>query len=194
MNASTGGGRYQRADGAPQVVEGVTAIGRWSLDVARSRVEFRVKHLWHAVSVRGAFGRVQGEVTVAEQGGVTGEISIAAASVDTWNRPRDKHLRSADFLDADRHPVITFTLTDVRAVNPTSLDVEGLLEVAGRRSPLAFRAGVRDVSADEVTVVAEFRVDRTAFGMTWSPLRMASRQVTVHAVARFIRMGALSVG
>jgi hypothetical protein len=64
-----------------------------------------------------------------------------------------------------------------------------MLQVAGRSNPVAFNAGVRDVSADEVTIVADFLVDRTEFGMTWSPLRVASRKASVHAVARFIRMG-----
>ena len=189
MTSSTGGDGYQRGDSAPQVLEPGAAIGRWSLDVARSRVEFRVKHLWHAVTVRGGFGRIQGEVTVAEQGAVTGEISITAASVNTWNAPRDRHLQSADFFDAQRHPLIVFTITGAKPLRASSLAVQGMLQVAGRSNPLAFNAGVRDISADEVTIVADFLVDRTDFGMTWSPLRVASRKASVHAVARFIRMG-----
>ncbi len=41
-------------------------------------------------------------------------ITVAAASIDTKNAKRDKHLRSGDFFDSDNYPDITFTVDGIR--------------------------------------------------------------------------------
>jgi hypothetical protein len=45
---------------------------------------------------------------------VSGEISIDSSSLSTKNAKRDKHVRSADFFDAERHPEVVVTVTDVK--------------------------------------------------------------------------------
>jgi polyisoprenoid-binding protein YceI len=77
------------------------AVGVWELDSGTSVLEFRVKHFWGAVTVRGGFGTVTGRLDVAPSGIVSGTIEAAAASLDTGNATRDKHLRSAAFFDVD---------------------------------------------------------------------------------------------
>jgi polyisoprenoid-binding protein YceI len=47
-----------------------------------------------------------------------------------------------------------------------------------------------DASADAVTLQAEVTVDRSRFGMTWSPLRITSMQATGSVTARFTRASA----
>ena len=74
--------------------------GQWKLDPQASLVEFRVRHFWHAITVRGSFAEVSGQGTVDPDGTASGTLVIAAASLTTNNKQRDKHLRSADFFDA----------------------------------------------------------------------------------------------
>jgi polyisoprenoid-binding protein YceI len=64
---------------------------------------------------------------------------------------------------------------------------EGTLEAAGVTEPLTFTADVAEASAEAVTLRAEVAVDRSRFGMTWSPLRMAAMQATGAVTARFTR-------
>ncbi len=66
------------------------------LDPAGSRAEFHVKHFWGAVTVHGTFERMTGEATVSPDGTATCRISFDARSLNTKNKQRDKHLRSAD--------------------------------------------------------------------------------------------------
>ena len=64
---------------------------------------------------------------------------------------------------------------------------EGTLEAVGVTEPLRFTADVAEASAEAVTLRAELAVDRSRFGMTWSPLRMAAMQATGVVTARFAR-------
>lgn len=164
--------------------------GRWVLDPRASRVEFRVKHFGGAITVRGWFERLEGEGAVGPDGKVTGLLVIDAGSLNTKNKQRDRHLRSADFFDAQNHPRVVVMVSRAELNHGAQLAAEGELEAAGVRRPLSFTAEVVDASPDAVTLQAELAVDRSQFGMTWSPLRMTSMQATGLVTARFIRLGA----
>jgi polyisoprenoid-binding protein YceI len=161
--------------------------GRWRLDAPASKVEFRVRHFWRAITVRGWFDQVDGEGAVGPDGTVTGQLVIAAASLNTKNKQRDKHLRSADFFDAGQHPRVVVTVQQAALGSDGRLTGEGTLEAAGVTEPLTFTADVVDASMEAVTLRAELAVDRSRFGMTWSPLRMAAMQATGIVTARFTR-------
>ncbi|MCV7154079.1 YceI family protein [Mycolicibacterium pyrenivorans] len=90
------------------------ATGTWTIDPVHSSVGFSVRHL--VVSkVRGEFDTFSGAITVAEDGTPSVRAEIAVDSVNTRNEQRDAHLKSADFFDAQNHPVATFASTAVRA-------------------------------------------------------------------------------
>jgi YceI-like domain len=77
---------------ASQLADG-TAAGSWVLDPAGSAAEFRVRHFWGAITVRGTLGPMAGEAVVSPDGTVAGRISFDARSLDTGHKQRDKHLR-----------------------------------------------------------------------------------------------------
>jgi len=166
--------------------------GRWQLDQQASRAEFRIRHFWHAITVRGRFGQVEGQGIIGPDGTVTGQLIIAAGSLNTRNKQRDKHLRSADFFDAEQHPRVVVTVERAALDADGRLTGEGTLEAAGVSEPVTITADVIEASTDAVTLKAELTVDRSRFGMTWSPLRMAEMQATGAVTARFTRLPAES--
>jgi polyisoprenoid-binding protein YceI len=85
--------------------------GRWTLDPARSAIRFTHKTIWGLVTVKGTFADLSGEGEVLPDRSAHGSLRIGAASLDTRNAKRDKHLRSADFFDVERHPEEDVTLT-----------------------------------------------------------------------------------
>jgi polyisoprenoid-binding protein YceI len=95
---------------------------------------------------------------------------------------RDKDLRSAKVFDIASHPDITYTVDGMQPVSG-GVRVTGSLTVRGRTRPLSFDATV-SAAAGEVQLDAEVPVNRADFGLTYSPLRMASldNTITVHAV------------
>jgi len=159
-----------------------TLAGSWILDPARSQVRLQTRHTWGLRPLHGVFGQVTGNGTVTGDGQVTGTLIVAAGSVDTKNKMRDKDLRSAKVFDVATHPDITYT---VDGMQPASggVRVTGSLTVRGRTRPLSFDATV-SAAAGEVQLDAEVPVNRADFGLTYSPLRMASlhNTITVHAV------------
>ena len=157
--------------------------GKWTLDPSRSTVSLTTKSMGGLARVKGAFRQVAGEGIISPAGQVGGTMTVAAASIDTKNTRRDKHLRSADFLDSDNHPDITFTVAAIRLSSQTAT-VIGNLGIRGREKPLNFDAAATVHGDGEVWLDADVRVNRADFGLTWNMLGMASMDnaLTVHAV------------
>lgn len=177
--STTPGAASQSADG--------NAVGSWVLDPAGSTAEFGVRHFWGAITVRGTLGPMAGEAAVSPDGTVTGQITFDTSSLDTGHKQRDKHLRSADFFHADEHPEAVLTVTSGRPAGPDGLACQGTLDVAGHVSPVTFTAHIQEATAQVVVLTAELQVDRAEFGMTWSPLHMASMTALGTAKVRFTR-------
>ena len=164
-----------------------TAAGNWVLDPAGSRAEFAVRHFWGAINVRGTFEGMTGEGTVGPDGTMTGRISFDARSLNTKNKQRDKHLRSADFFDVDQHPHAVLTVTSARPAGPAELQCQGTFEAAGHVRPVTFTAHIEEANAQAAVLTAEFEVDRSEFDMTWSPMHVASMTARGTVRARFTR-------
>ncbi|MGH3311690.1 MAG: YceI family protein [Streptomyces sp.] len=137
-------------------------LGRYTIDAANSTVAFSSRHLFGLMPVRGTFAIRSGTVDVAEPLADSSlRVEIAAASFHTGKEHRDGDVRSAKFLDAGRHPDITFVST---SVEPAA--VTGTLTVCGVEKPVSLSIGRADVSPGVFTVRATTRVDRTEFGVT----------------------------
>jgi polyisoprenoid-binding protein YceI len=183
------------ADGQQQVRPGTSALtgpSRWTLDAARSSVTLRHKTMWGLATVRGTFGDLAGQAEIGADGTARGQLEIGAASLDTGNAKRDKHLRSADFFEADEHPHIVAVLQRADLAGGTGgpgdqVTVTGQLTAAGVTRPLTFTATLAEVTEPAVTVRAEAEIDRAQFGMTWNQLGMLRGPATISVLARFTR-------
>ncbi len=142
--------------------------GGWQLDPHRSSVEFRTRHFWGLVTVKGHFDGYHGQLDLSANPAI--ELSIDAASVQTGNRKRDRHLRSADFFDAENHPLVRF-ISDAVEVQGDALKVRGRLSAGDRSIPLELDARVREVDG-ELEIEAATTAPHRELGMTYSPLGM----------------------
>jgi len=161
--------------------------GHWSLDAAGSRAEFHVKHFWGAITVHGLFERLQGEGTVGPGGMISGCLVIDAASLTTKNPKRDQHLRSAEFFDVAHHPDVVVSVRDLTLADATALRGRVAVEAAGREQEFEATVTVLEAGPDAAMLRCELVMDRTAYGMIWSPLGMASRTARAVVAARFVR-------
>ncbi len=167
---------------AAQLADGSLA-GNWTLDPARSTVALKSKSMWGLVPVKGTFTQVEGTGTVSPTGEVSGQVTVATASLDTKNARRDKHLRSNDFFLADEHPVITFAATKLTPAGD-GVTIEGTLTVRGRTNPVSLTAAAAPVADGAIALDATLEVDRSQYGLTWNQLGMSSMHntITIHAV------------
>jgi polyisoprenoid-binding protein YceI len=164
------------------LLQGGQLAGSWTLDPARSRVQLKTRHTWGLRPLTGVFRQVTGNGTVSAAGDVTGIITVAAGSIDTKNKMRDRHLRSADFFDVATHPGLTFAVDGVEPADG-GVRVTGGLTVRGRTRPVSFDAKVSGAD-DEVWLDGEVPVNRADFGLTWNRMGIASMDntIVVHAV------------
>lgn len=144
---------------------------RWALDPRRSNVEFRVGHLWGLATVKGHFDDYKGRLELGADPAI--ELTVDAATVQTGNRKRDKHLRSRDFFDAESRRPVRF-VSDSVELHDHTLTVRGKLFARDQTIPLELDAEVSEVDG-ELAIEASATAPHRELGMTYSPLGMIKR-------------------
>jgi polyisoprenoid-binding protein YceI len=160
--------RHELATSAP-----LPAPGTYEIDPAHTHVGFVARHLM-AAKVRGRFTHVSGTITVAEDplaSSVT--VEVPTASVDTGIPDRDNHLRSADFFDVERFPVMRFRSTGLHYEGGDRFRLDGELTIRDVTRPVAldvtYGGLVRDPwGGERIVFSAEGEVDREDFGLRWN--------------------------
>jgi len=107
------------------------AADTYTIDKAHSEAAFQVRHL--VTKVRGQFNDFSGTIKVDSENPASSSVTfeIDAASINTSNADRDKHLRSGDFFDVANHPKITFQSKSVTKTGESSYSVTGDLTMRG---------------------------------------------------------------
>jgi polyisoprenoid-binding protein YceI len=103
----------------------------YEIDPVHSTVVFKVRHFF--TEVPGRFNEFSGTITVDPENleGLSTETTIKAASIDTDNEDRDKHLRSADFFDVEKYPEIVFKSKGVESTGDKTGKLTGELTMHG---------------------------------------------------------------
>ncbi|MFE9101766.1 YceI family protein [Actinomadura geliboluensis] len=127
--------------------------GRWSIDPVHSEITFTIRHLM--TTVRGSFLDFGGEVVIGEDPlDSTARAEIRMGSIDTRSAERDEHVRSADFLDVRRHPVMMFTGTGIeratvgRRARSPRYHLDGELTIKDVTRPVRLLTEFHGVGAD----------------------------------------------
>ena len=152
----------------------VATKSTWVIDESHSQAGFGVRHLMIS-TVKGRFLQFGGEIVIDEVNpeNSTVNVTIDAASISTNDEKRDAHLRSADFLDVENHPTLTFKSRSVGPVNNGRFVVQGDLTVRGVTRPVTIEAeqSGRTMSPWGYEVIAfegKTSVNRKDFGLNWN--------------------------
>jgi polyisoprenoid-binding protein YceI len=152
----------------PETAAATLARGAWQLDPQRSTVAFAVPYWWGFGTVTGHFRQYAGRLELGARPAI--ELTIDAASIDTGNERRDRHLRSEDFFAVARDPYIRFVSRTVR-LEDGGLAVVGELTARGSRMEVEIDATV--TAADgEYELTAETFVMHSGLGITWNPAQI----------------------
>jgi polyisoprenoid-binding protein YceI len=158
-------------------IAGAAEAATWKVDEDHTTVGFGVKHLF--TRVQGRFDEFEGtiEFDAADPKAVKVSGTIQAASINTNNAKRDKHLRSADFFDVEKYPTLSFASTGVRAIeaNGGALagEVEGELTIRGVTKPVVIAVAFIGQGTDpwgnvRAGFTAELEVNRKDYGLNWN--------------------------
>lgn len=146
----------------------------WQIDPKHTLVEFAVSYLGFT-TVKGRFDGVSGTIRSdnADPARASVEVEIDAASLDTREGRRDTHLRSADFLDVERHPTITFASTRVEVVAAGRWLVHGDVTIRGTTRPVVLETelkgrGLNPAGLEVAGLAARTEINRRDFGLTWN--------------------------
>ncbi|ORM64581.1 hypothetical protein PRCB_16825 [Pantoea rodasii] len=103
-------------------------------------VQFRIQHLGYSW-LYGTFKDFDGTFTFDEANPAADKVSVTlnTASLDTNHAERDKHIRSADFLNTAKFPQATFTSTAVKKEGK-DYKITGDLTLNGVTKPITLDA------------------------------------------------------
>ncbi|HEY4910406.1 MAG TPA: YceI family protein [Methylomirabilota bacterium] len=139
---------------------------RYRIQPEASEARFRATS--RLMDADGKFSRLAGEVTVDPKDPATAKISVTidAVSIDTGIGMRDKHLRSADFLDVARFPTIKFESQHVELTGKKAA-VTGQLTVHGVTREIVVPV---EVQLSDVALIAtgEFVLNRRDYAINYS--------------------------
>lgn len=146
----------------------------WKIDPAHTSVRFTARHMM-VTTVHGEFKDFDGAIEFDEKNpaNTTVEVSIDAASIDTHEPQRDGHLRSADFLNAEVYPKLTFKSSSVEVVDDTHARLHGDLTIRDVTHPVTldveyFGTGKTPYGKTVVGFNALTRIARKDWGLTWN--------------------------
>jgi polyisoprenoid-binding protein YceI len=146
----------------------------WTIDTAHTAVTFSVKHMMVSTA-RGKFDKVTGKgfFNDADPSNAYIEVDIDAASINTGDEKRDGHLRSADFLDAEKYPTLTFKSTKVEKVNDEKYKITGDLTIKDvtKEVVLDTEYGGQGKNPWGMTIAgfsARTSINRKDFGLNWN--------------------------
>jgi polyisoprenoid-binding protein YceI len=149
--------------------------GRFDVDAVHSSMVFKVKHAGIA-NFYGRFNKISGKLLIDADDPAESliQLSIDAASVDTNNPDRDKHLRSPDFFNAPEHPEITFESEKVTPKGGSRFEVRGKLGLHGVEKDVTVQVEQTGFGAlggflgTRVGYEARFTLKRSDFQMSYA--------------------------
>lgn len=146
--------------------------GNYVIDLSHTHAGFAVKHFGLS-KVKGEFTEVEGNLVIAEDPTAsTVTATINTASFNSRDEGRDAHVRSADFLDVENFPTITFSSTNVKPDGDDWL-VSGDLTIKGvtRAVDLVteFEGAITDpYGLERIAFSASTEIDRNDFGLDFN--------------------------
>ncbi len=152
-------------------------MAKWKIDPNHVSAGFSVRHMMVTI-VHGLFTKVKGSILFdpAKPEETSLEIEADTASVYTGVDRRDNHLRSADFLDVEKFPTMSFKSTAVEVVGMNVLKLTGDLTIRGITRSVVFDVTYLGPShfVDDDRTYTTYGIDASAcvhreeFGMNWN--------------------------
>jgi polyisoprenoid-binding protein YceI len=147
-------------------------MGNWQLDPYHTQVEFSAKHLG-MMTVRGYFDEVSAtaDIDPDRPEAASVEVTISTASIRTNNGVRDNDLRSSNFLEVEKFPVITFRSTSVEPSGADHYTLTGDLTIKDNTHSVALQVTKYGEFSDpgmmghRIAYGATSKINRKDFGL-----------------------------
>lgn len=153
------------------VFAAVAGADTYEIDTAHTSALFKISHLGFS-NTYGLFSDVSGTIEYdaenPEKNSV--QVTVKTESINTLNEGRDKHLRTEDFLNTEKHPEMTFKSTSWKKVDDKTFEVKGDFTLLGTTKPVTttvtlLGAGEGMKGEQRVGFETQFTIKRSEYGM-----------------------------
>ena len=147
----------------------------WNVDASHTNVGFSVSHLF--TSVQGRFNDFDATIVFDPDNPRNTVVkgTVRAASINTDQAKRDKHLRSPDFFDVEQYPTLAFESTEMKQWSGKKGKLAGNLTIRGVTRPVVFDVAYLGQGSDpwgnaRAGFRATLTIDRKDYGLNWNEL------------------------
>lgn len=170
------------------------AQSTWSVDPMHSSVNFNIKHMGISF-VQGRFDKFDGTVVTPGAGldNAKFSFSVQTESINTGVEPRDKHLKSADFFDAEKFPEMKFESASIVKGKNNSYTLKGKLTIKDVTKevniPMIFGGVIKNKQGKEIAgLQAKFSVNRIDYNIVYDPTGAGvAKDVEVNAYFELVK-------
>lgn len=150
------------------------AADDYTIDAANSFVRFSVSHFF-LLTTHGRFDKISGRIMLdhaAQNGSLY--VAIEANSINTNHAKRDENLRSENFFNSTKYPIVIYQSSAVQFSNNIPARVEGSLTLLGVTRPVALDISAlscepRSTDKKELCrATASTQIKRSDFGMAYA--------------------------
>ncbi|ADY51182.1 YceI family protein [Pseudopedobacter saltans DSM 12145] len=169
---------------------------KWVLDSAHSELVFKVKHMMIS-NVKGRFNNFNVDVDGDDIRNASVKVDIKADSINTNSTDRDNHLKSADFLDVEKYPDITFVSKSVLKEDEDEFTLVGDLTIRGITKEVKVDVEFGGIGKDpwgneKAGYNVEGKINRKDWGLNWNAALetggvLVSDEVKFSAELQFIK-------
>jgi len=157
-------------------------MAKWTFEPGHTSAQFCARHMM-VTCVRGLIKNVHGTLDFdpANPQAASVEATIDATGLWSGEPARDAHLKSADFLDVEHHPTISFRGKGVELISPDEGRILGELTIRGVTRPVTldvrflgqwetpwWEHGVDKGPKTRAGFLATARINRKDFGVSWN--------------------------
>ena len=157
----------------------------WKLDAEKSKIDFVGKKPDGAH--KGGFKTFKSEVKADLENPQNGSLKLEIDTESLWSDDSKltEHLKNPDFFDVRKFPKITFETTGIDASSEDDVRLTGKMTMLGKTVEIKVpcKASISDGAA---TLKAEFKLDRTKFGMNYGKGKI-NDEVEITATLAFKR-------
>lgn len=170
---------------------------KWEIDPSHSEVFFKIKHL-EIATLTGRFDEITGTAE-AEDDFENALFSFTANvnSIDTNDKKRDDHLKSADFFDAEKFPKITFNSTKFKRIGDKTFEILGKFTIKGITKPTILHIDYGGSNVDhwgntKAGLKIKGVINRRDYGLVWNAAIesggvLVSEEVRINANIQLIK-------
>lgn len=147
----------------------------WIVDPMHSSINFNIKHMGISF-VQGRFDKFDGKGATKGNNLDNADLSftVEVNSINTGVEMRDKHLKSADFFDAEKYPTMTFVTGSITKEKNNTYTLKGKLTIKDVTKeisvPVTFGGVTKNQQGKEVMgIQATFKVNRLDYNIKYDP-------------------------